>query len=56
MKENYKNYMKRMSDFKFKNVLFFTGIVLAIYLVAGLMLETIQESHARTEHVIEEIK
>ena len=56
MKEKVGKFMKRISDFKFKNVLLFIGIVLAIYLVAGLMLGTIQESHARTDHVIEEIK
>ena len=52
MKKTIKNYMKRISDFKYKSMLFIVGIILLIYLVTGLMLDTIHESQARTTSVI----
>jgi len=55
MKKTVKKFLKRASDFEFKNALFFIGIVLLIYLVAGLMLGTIQESQARPASVIVEL-
>ena len=54
MKKTIKNYLKRISGFEFKNALFFIGIVLLIYLVAGSMLGVIQESQARASSVIVE--
>ena len=56
MKKNMKDFLKRISDFEFKNALFFVGIVLSIYLVAGCLLGTIQESQARSNSVILENK
>ena len=54
MKKTIRNFLNRISDFEFKNALFFIGIVLLIYLVAGLMLGTIQESQARSASVMAE--
>lgn len=51
-----RNFMKRTSEFEFKNVLFFVGIVLSIYLVAGCLLGTIHDSHARPYSVVLEHK
>jgi CHASE3 domain sensor protein len=56
MKRVLRNILKSISEFKFKNALFFIGIVLSIYLIAGCMLGLIQESQARTNSVILEHK
>jgi hypothetical protein len=56
MKIIVRNFLKRISEFEFKNALFFIGIVLSIYLVTGCMLGTIQESQARLTSVVLENK
>jgi len=56
MKKITGNFLKRISDFKYKNALFFVGIVLSIYLVTGCLLGTIHESQARTPPVVLENK
>ena len=52
MKKTIKGYMKHMSSYKLKGALFLIGIVLLIYLVTGLMLNTIQASQARPNSVV----
>ena len=52
MKKVAKSFLKRISDFEYKNALFFVGIVLSLYLVTGCLLGTIQESQARTPSVV----
>ena len=56
IKKIIKNFLKRTSEFEFKNALFFIGIVLLIYLVAGCLLGTINESHARPNSIVLENK
>jgi hypothetical protein len=45
-------FLRSISDFEYKRVLFFFGIVLSLYLITGCLLGTIQESQARTPSVI----
>ncbi|MCL1876215.1 MAG: hypothetical protein FWF87_08175 [Synergistaceae bacterium] len=52
VKKIVKSFLKRTSEFEFKNALFFIGIVLLIYLVTGSLLGTIHESHARSHFVV----
>ena len=52
MKKITRKFLKSISDFEYKNALFFVGIVLSLYLVTGCLLGTIQESQARTHSVV----
>jgi hypothetical protein len=54
MKKIINNFLKRVSEFEFKNALFFIGIVLLVYLVAGCLLGSIHESQARPHSIIHE--
>ena len=56
MKSILKKSLKRISDFEFKNALFFVGVVLSIYLVTGCLLGTIQDNQARATSVVLEHK
>ena len=56
MKKTIKSYMKRMSNSKFKSAIFLIGIVLLMYLVTGLMLNTIQASQARSNSAIIDVE
>jgi len=56
MKKIMRFFLRRISEFEFKNALFFVGIVLSIYLIAGCILGSIQESQARTPSVNLEYK
>jgi hypothetical protein len=56
MKKIIRNFLKRISEFEFRNALFIIGIVLSIYLVTGCLLGTIQESQARPSPIVLEYK
>jgi hypothetical protein len=56
MKKIINSFLKRVSEFEFKNALIFIGIVLLVYLVAGCLLGSIHESQARPNSIVLENK